>query len=251
MSDEKDYSLTIVFPTFNEKKNIEELVPLVQEMFKDVPLKILIVDDNSPDGTAEAGRALNEKYHNVSVLVPEVREGLGAALRKGYNVCDTTFILTSDADQSYLVEDMRALYAKIIDGNHDLVQGSRYSVGGSYEAVDFRVRVKRSLSTLGNRLIIAMTRLPVRDCSANFRIIRRAVWEDLKIDTNTNVMLFELVFKCHHNGYEVTSIPITFKDRIHGDSKLNMASEIPRFIFYSVYYLVRSFFKKLFRASNN
>lgn len=232
-------SLTIILPTYNEAENLEEFIPRIEDAFSGRPFGILVVDDDSPDGTADVARKLGQRYGNIDVLIPAKREGLGAALRAGYDHATTEFILSSDADQSFLVEDMMRLYETIQERGDDLVQGTRHQEGGYYEVTGFRIRLKKLISVLGNLIVTRLARLPVTDCSANFRIIRKDAWERIETQETTNTLLFEMIFKAHHGGFRVSTIPVTFNDRRLGESKLNFGIEIPTFLIRMLYHVTR------------
>jgi len=231
--------LTIILPTYNEAENIAELIPQIQTRFSGVPFLLFVVDDASPDGTADVAHKLNEQYGNIEVLTPPMRRGLGAALRYAYDRVTTAYILSSDSDMSFSVNQMIELYGTIQAREHDMVLGSRWCPGGSYEAPGFRIRLKKMASAIGNIVVRVLAGLPVTDVSANFRVLRKDAWDRIDAVENTNAMLFEMVFKCHHGGLKVSSIPITFRDRRHGDSKLNLISEIPKFLVRMCYYILR------------
>ena len=231
--------LTIILPTYNEAENIAELIPRIQDRFSHVPFRLLVVDDASPDGTANVAHNLNGRYGNIEVLTPPWRRGLGAALRYAYDRATTAYILSSDSDMSFSVDQMLELYETIQARGHDMVLGSRWCPGGSYEAQEFRIRLKKMASAIGNIVVRGLAGLPVTDVSANFRVLRKDAWDRIDAVENTNAMLFEMVFKCHHGGLKVSSIPINFLDRRHGDSKLNLVSEIPKFLVRMLYYILR------------
>lgn len=231
--------LTIVLPTYNEAENVAELIPRIEEAFASQAFRVLVVDDDSPDGTAEVARRLNERYGNVEVLTPPERKGLGAALRQAYEHASTPYILSSDADLSFSTEDMLRLYQTILERGDDLVQGTRHESGGRYEVSGARVWLKRLSSVVGNFVVRHLAGLPVTDCSANFRVIRKDAWDQIETQENNNAILFEMIFKCHHGGLRVSSIPVTFRDRRYGESKLNLLTEIPRFLVRMFYYVLR------------
>lgn len=232
-------NLTILLPTYNEAENIAELVPEIEERFAGHSFRIVVVDDDSPDGTADVARRLGERYGNVEVLTPPERRGLGAALRYGYDRAKTPYILSSDADLSFSAEEMLRLYDTIRERGDDLVQGTRHESGGHYEVTGLRIWLKKAASVIGNQVVRLLAGLPVTDISANFRIIRKDAWDRIETVENTNAILFEMVFKCHHGGLRVSSIPVTFHDRRHGQSKLNLLTEIPRFLVRMFYYVLR------------
>ena len=93
--------LTIVLPTYNEAKNIAELIPQIEERFAAESFRLLVVDDESPDGTAAVAHELNERYGNVELLTPPERRGLGAAIRYAFDRVTTAYMLSSDSDMSF------------------------------------------------------------------------------------------------------------------------------------------------------
>jgi dolichol-phosphate mannosyltransferase len=127
--------LTIILPTYNEAENIAEFIPKIEERFRGEPFRLVVVDDDSPDGTAAVAR------------------GLGAALRYAYDRVTTPYMLSSDSDQSFGVDEMALLYEAILERGHDLVQGTRHEAGGSYEATSFRIRLKKLASSVGNSVV--------------------------------------------------------------------------------------------------
>ncbi len=109
-------SLSIVLPTYNEKDNINILIPRIEETFNHINHEIIVIDDSSPDGTARVSEELNKKYGNIKVIVREKKEGIGAAIREGYNNANNSIILSSDSDLSFLPSDMHRLYEKVQEG---------------------------------------------------------------------------------------------------------------------------------------
>jgi dolichol-phosphate mannosyltransferase len=231
--------LTIILPTYNEAANVEEFVPQIEARFEGHDFRIMVVDDDSPDGTAQVARRLDERYGNIEVLTPPERKGLGAALRFGYDRASTPYILSSDADLSFSADEMLRLYEAILERGDDLVQGTRHEAGGSYEVTGPRIWLKKLSSVIGNVVVRHLAGLPVTDCSANFRVMRRDAWERIETRENNNAILFEMIFKCHHGGLRVSSIPVTFKDRRYGQSKLNLVKDIPKFLVRMFYYVGR------------
>ena len=230
-------SLSIVLPTYNEKDNIKILIPEIEETFRHINLEIIVVDDSSPDGTARASEELNEKYGNIKIIIREIKEGIGAAIREGYNNASNSIIISSDSDLSFIPSDMYRLYEKIQEG-YDLVLGSRHSESSFYELTTLNVKIKGWISKNGNRILRLMTGVKINDFSANFRAIRKGVWEQINTQEKTNTLLLEMILKCKYGGLRVTEIPVTFKDRIHGKSKLNLWIEAPKFLIKMIKYVL-------------
>ena len=208
---------------------MEILIPQIEAGFGESLLEIIVVDDNSRDGTKELLGALNNKFKNIKLISRPQLMGIGSAVRDGYNAAQGEYILSSDADLSFKVEDMKRLYGKISEG-YDLVIAYRHGEGGGYEKKSAAVKIKYLLSWLGNFIVRNLSGLDVKDVSANFRIIRRDVWLCLKTVENTNSLLYEMIIKAKRNGSKIAQIPITFSERRFGKSKLNILKEAPKFL---------------------
>ena len=233
--------LTIVIPTYNEKKNIEIFIPKIEkEVLKKRKIKgeIIVVDDNSPDGTARAALKLNKKYKNIKVIIRKKKEGIGAALRCGYNEASGILILSSDSDLSFSTDDMLRLIDKINSG-YDLVVGSRHLTSKDYQKRKIKTFVKGFISKYGNILVRVFSGVGIHDYSANFRIIRNEVWKDIKTKEKTNSILLEMILKTAHKGYKVTEVPVKFLDRKYGKSKINLFKEVPKFFIKLIYYSLK------------
>ncbi|MFH1331846.1 MAG: polyprenol monophosphomannose synthase, partial [archaeon] len=221
--------ISIVLPTYNERKNIEILVPELEDLLRKNRLKgeIIVVDDSSPDGTAEVAKELNKRYGNVNVIVRAKKEGIGAALREGYNNASGDIIFSMDSDLSFDHNLIPAFLERL--KSYDLVVGSRHTSSGGYEKKKFNIFLKWLTSRGGNVALRLMSGVNVHDFSANFRGIRRDVWNAIKTTDNTNSILFEMVLLTRYKGFRVSEIPVVFRDRVHGESKLNLAKEAPSF----------------------
>lgn len=233
--------LVIVLPTYNEKKNIEIFIPKIEkEIFKKRKIKgeIIVVDDSSPDGTARTALKLNKKYKNIKVIIRKKKEGIGAALRCGYNAASGRLILSSDSDLSFSTNDMLRLIDKINSG-YDLVVGSRHLSKKDYEKLKIKTMIKGFVSKYGNILVRVFSGIDIHDYSSNFRIIRRKVWNDIETKEKTNSILLEMIVKTAYKGYKVAEIPVKFLERKYGKSKINLFKEVPKFFIKLVYYSLK------------
>lgn len=238
MSDRGRPSVSVILPTYCERENLQVLIPKIEGVFEGTPLEVLVVDDSSPDGTAQAARDLNATYQNIRVISRPKKEGIGAAIRQGLDEAVHEVLITSDADNSFQPADMVRLYDKVLEGA-DLVVGSRHSEGGRYDRTQLDVKIKFLVSRLGNRGLRLITGLPIHDFSANFRAIRGTLWRFLSVTERTNAILVEMILKTAYGGVPVAEIPITFAERLHGESKLNLAIEAPRVMGKLVKYVLR------------
>ncbi|MBN2517868.1 MAG: glycosyltransferase [Candidatus Altiarchaeota archaeon] len=223
--------LSVVLPTYNEKKNIQILIPQIQEFFKKEAIdgEVVVVDDSSPDGTAREAEKLNKKFKNVRVVLREKKEGLGAALRDGYNAAKGDIILSMDSDLSLNVKDAKKFLGMIEHGD-DLVLGSRHSKDGYYEKKSFHTEIKSVISTLGNLFTRLATGVNVPDFSLNFRAMKKNVWRSIKTEEKKNAFLLEMIVRIHSKGYKIGWIPVAFKDRIYGESKMQLSRQAPLFL---------------------
>lgn len=222
-------SVSVVIPTYNERENIGVLIGELQDALGAREHEILVVDDRSPDGTGAVVEALAKNDPRVALASKDKREGIGAALRHGYNLGRKDVLLSIDADLSFKTSEALKLL-ELIDSGCDLALGCRHKSGGSYEAPTFKVKAKFFVSRLGNRIIRGLVGLDLHDYSANFRAIRRGVWHAIRTEQNTNSLLLEMILKVHYGGFKIEETPVAFIDRVRGQSKLNLFIEAPKFL---------------------
>ena len=208
--------VSVVLPTYNERESICVLIPNIVDVFKrdGHTFEIIIVDDSSPDGTAEVLRKLKLKLGaDIRVITRARKEGVGSALREGYDNARYDNIVSLDSDLSCNPEDILTILEKLDEG-YDLVVGSRYHSRGYYERKYLKTFLKNVVSRWGNIFVRVITGVKLTDFSLNFRGIRRDVWEKLKTEDKTNSMLLEMIVKANYSGYRLGEVPVTFKDRI-------------------------------------
>jgi dolichol-phosphate mannosyltransferase len=222
-------SVSVIIPTYNERENIGILIGQLHDVLGARDHEILVVDDRSPDGTGAVVEALAKADPRVKLAVKEKREGIGAALRYGYDLGKKDILLSMDADLSFKTSEAVKLL-ELVDSGFDLALGCRHKTGGSYEAPTLRVKAKFFVSRLGNRVIRGLVGLDLHDYSANFRAIRRSVWREILTEENTNSLLLEMILKVKYRGFKIAEVPVSFSDRIHGQSKLNLFIEAPKFL---------------------
>lgn len=208
----------VVLPTYNESENLPQIVPAI--LAASPALDVLVVDDNSPDGTGALADALAAHDRRVRVLHREKKEGLGRAylagfaeaLERGYGR-----ILEMDADFSHDPSRLPALLAE----NADLVLGSRYVEGGG--TVNWGLG-RRILSKGGSLYARAILGIPVRDLTGGFKCFRREVLESIDLPSVRSTgyaFQIELTYRTLERGFSVREIPIVFADRRVGKSKMN------------------------------
>jgi dolichol-phosphate mannosyltransferase len=218
--------VSVVLSTYNERENLSKMVPLIEDIMKrsGITGEIVVVDDNSPDGTSELVTELNERYGNIRLLWRPKKMGPGSAHADGYHLAMGDVIVGMDCDFSHNPYDIPRFVGKIRDG-YDLVVGSRYIPGGQYEVTSFQTLRKSIASRLGNVLMRLMTRVPLHDFTTALRAIRREVVEGVVTESKGNSFFMEFVIKAYRRGYRTVEVPIIFRDRVVGKSKLNLGRQ--------------------------
>ncbi len=212
----------VVVPTYNEAGNIEALLRQVRDTVPSAD--ILVVDDNSPDGTADLAEAVGADAGQVKVLRRPVKDGLGNAYRAGLSHgLDEGYqaLVQMDADFSHDPAVLPELLARLADGA-DVAIGSRYVPGGS---IPHWPPLRRALSRYGNRYAVALLGLDVRDATAGFRAYRADLLREIRVGTtraNGYGFLMELAHRTAQRGATAAEVPITFTDRVRGTSKMSV-----------------------------
>ena len=215
---------TVILPTYNERENLENFVTALQQVFSAHELKgrILVVDDNSPDGTGEIADGLARRYENLSVLHRPQKQGLGPAYIAGFKQAlsgDTRFIFEMDSDFSHNPAYVPAFLEAIEDA--DLVLGSRYVPGGR---VDNWGTMRRMISRGGGIYARCILGVPVNDLTGGLKCFRREVLEAIDLDSVSSHgygFQIEVTYRAIQRGFRVKEIPITFSDRLEGQSKMS------------------------------
>ena len=209
-------------PTYNEKENIKTLIDKILKL-KIKSLHIVIVDDNSPDGTWKIIKEISRKNKNVHLFLRTKDKGRGAAGRDGFVYClkhGASIVIEMDADLSHNPKYIPVMIQEL--KNADLVLGSR-RVKGSKELG--RSFIRRFITYLANLYIRLILGLKVKDCNSGFRCFKREVLEKInckKLQSKGPAIVQEILFKAHLKGFKIKEVPITFVDRIKGKSKLGI-----------------------------
>lgn len=211
----------VLIPTYNEKENIAHLIKKV--MKTDRRLHVLVIDDGSPDGTAEIVQKFASESHRVSLLNRGKKLGLGTAYVEGMKramVAHYDAIVTMDADFSHPVEKLPEMLDALDD--YGMAVGSRYVEGGGSEGWPFH---RRMMSAIANAFARAFTGTPVRDITSGFNALTRESVEIIKPERVTGkgfVFVTELKFRARRAGVTITEVPIVFRDREAGGSKMSV-----------------------------
>ncbi len=210
-------------PTYIEAVNIEELLHRVRAALPDADS--LVLDDNSPDGTADVAERVGAEVGNVEVLRRPSKRGLGEAYRAGFTVGlarGYDVLIQIDADLSHDPAVLPELIAAV-DRGADLVIGSRYVPGGDVPYWPWR---RRALSRYGNRYARFMLQTEVQDGTAGFRAYRADTLKAVEYETTRAKgygFQMELAYRVSNIGGRIVEVPITFTDRVRGHSKMSMA----------------------------
>ena len=219
-------SVSVVLGTYNERENLASLIPAIEAIFQENRLdgEIVVVDDNSPDGTSDLARGMGAKYGNVRLLWRPEKLGPGSAHADGYKAAKGDIIIGMDTDFSHDPHDIPKFLAKMEEG-FDVVQASRYIKEGTYEVNSFQTWKKKMASKFGNILIAFLSGVPIHDFTTSYRAIRRNVVEHVRTESSGNSFFMEFLVKAYRDGYRLAEIPIVFKDRVVGKSKLKLGRQ--------------------------
>ncbi len=226
--------ILIIIPTYNEARNLPQIIPAI--LNQDSRLELLVVDDNSPDGTGDIGDAMAQEEPRVHVMHRPAKEGLGRAylagfkwgLAEGY---EAMFEMDADFshDPAFIPRFLKAIEET------DLVLGSRYATGVNV----INWPISRLLLSLGANLYARIiTGLPLTDLTGGFKCFRRAVLEAIDLDqvrSNGYAFQIEMSFRAWKKGFRLQEIPIIFHDRVEGQSK--MSKRIVREAIWMVWWL--------------
>ena len=230
-----DRPILIVLPTYNERQNLE---PLIEAITRYLVADILIVDDNSPDGTGQLADQLSRLQKHVHVLHRARKGGLGPAYIAGFQWALTRgyqLIVEMDCDFSHSPWDLPRLVHR--SGTADLVIGSRYVPGGGTE--DWSRR-RRFVSRVGNAYVSLFLGSSIRDWTGGFRCYRHELLANMNLESvNAKGYVFqvEMAWRAHQLGAKICELPIRFSDRVRGQSKLGWQTilealtEVPRMYF--------------------
>lgn len=211
----------VILPTYNEKENVGILVPQIFETVSDI--HILVVDDNSPDGTAQAIFDLRKKYANLNIISRPKKDGLGRAYLNAFshvlNDSAVTHIIMMDADLSHQPKYLKEMLVRSFD--YSVVTGSRYVSGGGTQGWELW---RRTLSFFGNLYCRTITGMPLYDCTAGFNVISTELLKKIdfsKMDMSGYAFIMELKYLLYKAGATFFEVPIVFINRVGGESKMS------------------------------
>ena len=213
----------VIIPTYNERENIEAIIRAVFSLEKF--FHILIIDDNSPDGTAGIVKSLQQEFPDRLFIIERTGKlGLGTAYIAGFKWCIARrydYIFEMDADFSHDPEDLPRLYEACACGGADVVVGSRYITG--VNVVNWPMS-RILMSYFASKYVRMVTRLPVRDTTAGFVCYRREVLETIELDKirfKGYAFQIEMKFTAYKCGFSIKEVSVVFVNRKLGVSKMN------------------------------
>ena len=222
--------LAVVLATYNEAENLPQLVEALEGLGED--LQIVVVDDNSPDGTGLVAQQLSSRFGNITIVNRPSRMGLGSALQTGLAVAldaGARYVMTMDADLSHDPADVLRLLSTIKTGYSDMVQGSRYAPGGGIRGWNS----KRWLLSRAANLVYHWGAGTPNECTTNFRVFSRRAASAILSRAKGNGYEFmpESTLLVLASGLRVQEVPITFTNRRLGQSKLDKRQVLKGIIF--------------------
>ena len=221
----------VIIPTYNEKENIERIIRKVLSFEK--AFDILIVDDGSPDGTAQIVKSLQNEFKGLHIEERTGKLGLGTAYIHGFKWAlkkNFDFIFEMDADFSHDPNDLLRLYDACNEKNNDLAIGSRYTNG--VNIVNWPMS-RLLMSFFASKYVKFVTGLPVNDSTAGFICYKRSVLETINLDKIQFVgyaFQIEMKFKTWRSGFDIIEVPVVFTDRKEGYSKMDTSIFFEAFI---------------------
>ncbi len=218
----------VIVPTYNEKENIVKIIQAALAQPKD--FHVLIIDDNSPDGTASLVKDLQITYNTPNETKLHLKQrpeklGLGTAYIEGFHFAIQNgydYVLEMDADFSHDPRDLNRLYLACAEDGFDLAVGSRYSTG--VNVVNWSMS-RVLLSYFASRYVRLITGIPIHDTTAGFVCYRKQVLEKIQLDRVKFVgyaFQIEMKFLTWKYGFKITEVPIIFTDRVLGQSKMSV-----------------------------
>lgn len=216
-------STAVVIPTYNEKDNIKKLIEEIRKI--SLPIDILVVDDNSPDGTGDIVESLKKECAGLDIIHRQKKEGIGPAYINGFrHILGTgqyALIITMDADFSHDPKDISRFLEAARDA--DVVIGSRYVALGGVS--DEWSRLRKYISVCGNIYARMVTGLRVMDCTAGFKCYRSEALKTLdfdKIFLNGYGFQIQMIYELNKKNFRIKEIPIFFDERKKGRSKMHI-----------------------------
>lgn len=209
-------TLSIVIPVYNEAATIAKIVDMVREVEIGLDKEIILVDDCSSDGSREVLHQLEATFPDVKVLLQEVNQGKGAALRRGFAAATGDLVLIQDADLEYDPKEYPRLLAPILEGHADVVYGSRFLGGGAHRVVYYwHYLGNKFLTTLSNMT----TNLNLTDMEVCYKVFKREVIQNIPLRENRFGFEVEVTAKIARRKLKIYEVPISYYGRDYAEGK--------------------------------
>lgn len=228
--------ITLIVPTYNEAENIPLLVELIFKTFEEANLEggVVIVDDNSPDETWKIAEALKKRYARLYVMRRLSERGLSSAVLEGFRASGSKILGVMDADLSHPPEKIPELVNPILKGEADIVIGSRYIDKGEIEEWALSRKISSRLATLA-----ACGLTSVKDPMSGFFFLNREVINNVELNPKGFKIGLEILVRGNYD--RVIEVPIKFRDRMHGETKLNSSVILDYMIHVTRLYIYKIF----------
>ena len=226
-------NIAIVIPTYNEKETLPSLIEKIIDKIRALieELHVIIVDDSSPDGTADIARNLGDKFQKISVIQRPKKMGLGAAYKDGFThvlqKLESNLVVQMDADHSHDPSELVNMIEKIVD--YDFIIASRHVTGSSITGWGFSRKVTHSIA---GAIAKVSANIDIEDCTSGFRMFKRSALEKIefdKIEADGFAFQIEVLYQLKQKGFRGLEVPTTFVNRTKGESKMG-SSEVIQFI---------------------
>ena len=214
---------SILLPTYNERENLPIIIWLIVNTLDkaDIDYEIIIIDDGSPDGTLEKANQLQDLYGAKKIILrPRAKKlGLGTAYMHGIKHATGNFIILMDADLSHHPKFIPDMIAKQESNDYDVVSGTRYDLGGGVYGWDLK---RKLISRTANYISQVLLRPRATDLTGSFRLYKKEVLQKLieVCISRGYVFQMEMIIRARQHGFSIGEVPITFVDRVYGESKL-------------------------------
>ncbi|KAJ3030230.1 UNVERIFIED_CONTAM: dolichol-P-mannose synthesis [Siphonaria sp. JEL0065] len=226
MASRGQHKYSVLLPTYNERENLPIITWMLVKAFKDNELdfEIIIIDDASPDGTLEVAKQLQKAFGDDKIVLrPRAGKlGLGTAYIHGIEHATGDYVFIMDADMSHHPKFIPDFIRKQKEGNYDVVTGTRYALGGGVHGWDLR---RKLTSRVANYLADTLLTPGVTDLTGSFRLYKKPVLAAMIKATKSKGYVFqmEMMVRARQMNFSIGEVPITFVDRVYGESKLGAA----------------------------
>ena len=221
--------ISIILATYNERGNIELLIPKIQDALNGKNIEIIVVDDNSPDGTSKIVQNLQKKSKNIRLITRTREKGLASALLKGFDEARGDIFVVMDSDLAHDPHYLPGMLERILHDNLDCVIGSRYLKKSRFIGKPYH---KKLASKVAQKIFTFLLDLPIKDTTNNFRIFKKTIYKDIRnsLHPKGNTMLAEFLYRAYKKGYKIKEIPTLYIERRKGKTKLSLWKETMNFL---------------------